>query len=211
MSNTEHPGGVRPVNCLASIFLTRKHLLDPLRHVVLRNSDLNLEEADLLVNLFGAAEFRWTDPPADENGFVTFRDLRQSLVHSETLLSRRLASLQNRGYVEVDMVVRRAKQAAEAPKRGEGRLPKPKNGLAGGLAEPLSGLRGNSRIIRITAVGKDKVRPIWEAYENLANQMLRGVPKADLDAHFRVNRLIQERIRPSWLQLGVAAPRNGAL
>jgi DNA-binding MarR family transcriptional regulator len=155
-----------PVDCLASIFTTRRDLLEPLRQEVLReDAPVTVDEADALIYLWGAAELGWTAPPADEEGFVAVSDLRSALVHDRGLFSRQIQKLQQNGFIE-------GKQPSER-----------------------RGTRRYVNAVRIAEAGIKVVRPIWERYRLLASKLLAGIPQGKLKAHFEVNEEISKRIR----------------
>ena len=89
-----------PVRVIGSIFRVRRDLTLLIKKHVLPGAGLTLEEADLLMDLFGAAKLGWSDPAADESGYATFAALKASLVHSASALSRCVAALQKAGLLE---------------------------------------------------------------------------------------------------------------
>jgi DNA-binding MarR family transcriptional regulator len=100
-SRSKSSSSVEPVECLATIFSTRKDLLKPIRTAVLKDVPLTLDEADTLTMLYGIRKMAWTDAPVDRDGFVTVSDLRSALVHDPGKLSRRIKDFQKRRLIEV--------------------------------------------------------------------------------------------------------------
>ena len=177
MSKTARPASEPdPVDNVASIFKMRQLLLPPMRQIVLEGCDVPLEKADILVELHGVRELGWLEPKADPEGYVTYRALRDTLVHGDTLLSRRISRLEEAGLVETRKVSQRK-----------------------GVRTP--GLHGNAQVVRITAAGSRKIGPVWLRYEKLVHRLLTGVPPAQLKAHLELNRLMEARIRSSWLTM----------
>jgi DNA-binding MarR family transcriptional regulator len=56
------------------------------------------------------------------------------------------------------------------------------------------GVHGNSQKIKITQKGREKIRPVWQRYERLADELLNGISQQDREAHYRVNRHICEKL-----------------
>jgi len=68
---------IEPTDTIGSIFIARRDLLQGVKYVV-RDSKLTVEEADLLVSLFGVRELRWDDLPHDEAHYVAFKNSNSS-------------------------------------------------------------------------------------------------------------------------------------
>ena len=164
-----HPS--EPADNIGSVFAARRDLLLGVRSVV-AGSGLTVDEADLLVSLFGARELEWNDLPHDEGGFVTFNDLELHLVHNPSLLSRRIR-----------------KFAGEKPQLVEIADVDPKK----------SGLHFNCQRVRITPEGIRRIKPVWQRYQQMSAKVLEDIPQPLLDAHYQVNEEISARIR-AWRQ-----------
>lgn len=130
-------------------------------------SGFSVEEADLLVSLYGARVLNWDDLDHDRDGFVAFRTLERFLVHSASLLSRRI------------------KKLAEA---------KPPL-LEIAAADRASGQHFNAKRVRITKEGIKRIAPVWAKYCALSAKLLEGIPARDLKAHVAVNEAISAEIR----------------
>lgn len=157
---------VQPVYCLADIFTTRRDLLEPIRTQVMPGSPVTVDEADVLVYLYGNRELGWTSLPLDPDGFVVVGTLRQALVHDRGLFSRRISRLIKLNLLE-------GRQPADRPPRSR---------------QYVSG-------VRITNAGSKVAKGIWTRYCKLAETLLAGVTSADLAAHHRVNHQIMAAIR----------------
>jgi hypothetical protein len=175
MSKTSSAKAARydPVYNVSSIFTAHRDLR-PYGKLALGDSGLGVEEADILVLLYGLRELRWDDCPVDRDGFVTFKDLKSVLVHDPSLFARRIKKM-------------------AAPKCALAEVRKVENAAD-------RGLHGNSLRVRITASGIDAVRPIWESFRKLsarvfASDLLKGFSRAELDAHLRINDAISRTLR----------------
>jgi len=157
---------VEPTDAITSIFTARRDLLQGVKSVV-AGSGFTVEEADLLVSLYGVRELNWDDLPHDEAGFVAYRELEQFLVHNPSLLSRRIRKLAT---VKPPLV-----EVAEA--------------------QPGSGLHFNALRVRVTAEGIKRIKPVWERFSRMSDSLLEGIPPRLLEAHYRVNEEISSRIR----------------
>ena len=162
-----------PVYNIASIFAAHRDLR-PYAKLTLGDSGLSIEEADILVLLYGLRALGWDDCPVDEHGFVTFKDLKSILVHDPSLFARRLKKLAapTCGLVEV----RKVKKAGDP------------------------GLHGNSLRVQITGAGIAAARPIWENFRKLskrlfASELLKGFSQAELEAHVRINDALCRTLR----------------
>jgi hypothetical protein len=162
-----------PVYSVASVFSAHRDLR-PYAKLTLGNSRLSVEEADILVLLYGLRELDWDDCPVDEGGFVTVKDLKFALVYDASLFARRIKKLAapTCGLVEVRRVTKQ------------------------------SGLRlhGNSQQVRITKAGIAAAKPIWESFRKLsgrlfATELLMGFSPAELAAHVRINDAISRTLR----------------
>jgi hypothetical protein len=157
---------LEPYETLSSIFTARRDLMHGVKAVV-AGSGFTIEEADLLVSLYGACELGWDDLPQDQGGFVPFNTLEEYLVHNPSLLSRRIAKL-----------------ASTQPPLLE---------VASG--DPTLGQHFNSKRVRITAEGGKRVKPVWKRYQQLAVALLKGIPQRMLENHHAVNSEISAQIR----------------
>jgi DNA-binding MarR family transcriptional regulator len=111
----------------------------------------------------------WTDPSADADGYVPFAEIKRSLVHSAAALSRRIADLRADGYVEI----RKASAA-----KGAG-----------------AAVDKRQMVVRITNSGIDKIRPVYEKWCRLCENLLRDIPSDDARALLRINESLIKRIR----------------
>jgi len=166
MKKKTTPAPVEPTDVVASIFAARRDLLQGVKAVV-AGSGFTVEEADLLMSLYGVRELGWDDLPHDEDGFVAFQDLEHHLVHNPSLLSRRLRKLAETKLPLVEIA---------GPKAG-------------------SGLHFNALRVRITAEGIRRIKPVWERYARMSANLLQGIPQGRLEAHYQVNEEISRRIR----------------
>jgi DNA-binding MarR family transcriptional regulator len=157
-----------PVRVIGSIFRVRRDLTLLIKKHVLPGAGLTLEEADLLMDLFGAAKLGWSDPAADEHGYVTFAALKASLVHSSSALSRRVAALQKAGLLETRKVHKIARDA-KADRR--------------------------SLALRITPAGIKRIEPVYERYAELCGRLLRDVPTNVRRTIIEINETLMEKAR----------------
>lgn len=174
-----HPIRFDPVYNVSSVFTAHRDLR-PYTKLTLGDSSLTVEEADILVLLLGLREFGWPDCPVDAEGFVTFKDLKDVLVHDASLFARRMKKLAapQRAMVEVRRI---SKEAAPA-------------------------LHGNTQQGRITPKGITVVLPVWERFRKLSarlfeSEALRGFSQADFEVHVKVNEAISRAIR-DWRDPG---------
>ena len=166
MKKDKRTAPVDPTNVVGGIFSTRRDLLHGVKAVV-AGSGFTVEDADLLVCLYGAKELNWDDLEHDKEGFVAFNHLERFLVHNPSLLSRRITKL----------------AGAKPP------LVKVEN------VDPESGLHFNAKQVRITDEGVKRIEPVWRRYQQMAAKLLEGIPQRDLQTHYHVNAKISERIR----------------
>lgn len=157
---------VAPEDNIGSIFTARRDLLIGVRAVV-AGSGFTVEEADLLITLYGARVLGWEDLKQDEEGFVPFKELEHYAVHNPSLLSRRIRKL-----------------AAARPAL-----------LEVAAVGPESGLHFNAQQARITPEGIKRIKPVWERYCRMAAVLLKDMPQSKLEAHYWVNEQISEAIR----------------
>jgi hypothetical protein len=155
---------IEPTDVVSGIFTARRDLLQGVKFV-LAGSGLTVEEADLLVSLYGVRELGWDDLKQDEDKFVAFKKLESFLVHNPSLLSRRIRKLSEAKPPLVEV----AKAGAE---------------------QHFNALR-----VRITDEGVRRVRPVWERYARMSANLLRDIPQHLLKAHHEVNERISRRIR----------------
>jgi hypothetical protein len=157
---------IEPTDTVGSIFAARRDLLQGVKSVV-AGSGFGVEEADLLVSLFGVRELGWDDLPHDAEHYVAFKALEDYLVHNPSLLSRRIRKL-----------------AEAKPPLVEVRKP-----------EAGSGLHFNALRVRITGEGVKRIKPVWERFAQMSANLLQGISQRLLEAHYRVNEEISARIR----------------
>lgn len=157
---------IEPTDTVTSVFTVRRDLLQGVKSVV-AGSGFTVEEADLLISLFGVRELGWDDLPHDADDYVAFKELEHFLVRNATLLSRRLGKLAGTKPPLVEV--------AEA-KAG-------------------TGLHFNALRVRITGEGVERIQPVWERFSRMSANLLQGIPTRLLEAHYRVNEEISARIR----------------
>ena len=155
---------VEPTDTVTSIFTARRDLLQGVKSAV-AGSGFTVEEADLLVSLYGVRELGWDDLPHDEEKYVAFKELENFLVHNPSLLSRRIRKLADRKppFVRVD--------------------------------KASTGHHFNALRVRITAEGIRRIRPVWERFARMSANLVQGISPKLLAAHHRVNEEISARIR----------------
>jgi hypothetical protein len=146
--------GPQAVGILGSIFRVRRDLVALVKEHVIAGTGLTLEQADLLLDLYGAAELGWDDPKAIKGGWVTLAALKKSLVHAPELLTRRLADLEASGLVE-----------AAAMTREETR----------GL-----GIDAKSRKVHLRPKGVEKGKLVYDRYCAVSLQLLNRLPPENL-------------------------------
>ena len=115
--------------------------------------------------MYGAKELDWDDLEHDADGFVAFNELERFLVHSASLLSRRIRKLADAKLLEV------------------------------ADADLASGQHFNAKRVRITKDGVKRIAPVWKRYEQMAAKLLEGIPQRLLEDHYAVNAQISARIR----------------
>lgn len=157
---------IEPTDAVTSIFTARRDLLQGVKAVV-AGSRFSVEEADLLVSLYGARELDWDDLEHDREGFVAFSQLERYLVHNPSLLSRRIRKLAD----------------AKPPL------------LEVADADLTLGQHFNSKRVRITKEGVKRTEPIWNRFQEMSANLLQGIPPRLLAAHHQVNEEISARIR----------------
>ena len=161
---------------VSSIFAARRDLR-PAAKLVVKGSSLGVEEADILVLLYGIKELGWDDCPS-HGGYVNFTDLKPLLVHDPSLFTRRINKLKGDGFVHV-----------RSSREGDPKA------------------HGKAQQVRIEQAGVLVVKPVWERYCQFSEDLLKDFTKADLDAHLRVNegicRIIRARMDPAKQLLGL--------
>ena len=151
---------------ISSIFTARRDLLHGVKAAV-KGSLFTVEEADLLISLYGARDLGWNDLEHDKAGYVTYRQLESFLVHNASLLSRRIIKLAN------------AKPALVEVADGD----------------VSAGQHFNSKRVRITDHGAKAIVPVWQRYQAMSAELLRGIKDQQRIAHHAVNAAISQRIR----------------
>ena len=166
MRQKKSPPALEPTDTVTSIFTARRDLLQGVKSVV-AGSGFTVEEADLLVSLYGVRELGWDDLSHDKEDYVAFKELEHFLVHNPSLLSRRIRKL----------------AAAKPP------LVEVAEAQAG------TGLHFNALRVRITVEGVKRIRPVWERFSRMSANLLQGIAQRRLKTHYRVNAEISARIR----------------
>ncbi len=156
-----------PVKAIGSIFRVRRDLVGIIKQAVIAGSGLTLEEADLLLDLYGAAVRGWDDPKADAEGFVTFAALKKSLVHSPELLTRRIAALGD--LVEVRKVEK------DQAKRER--------------------IDAKSKKVRIRPKGVERIEPLYSRYGSVCEKLLADFSPEDQRSLLRINEALMDKIR----------------
>jgi hypothetical protein len=165
---------VSAADVVGGVFIAQRDLLKSLRCHVLAGSGLTAEIAEILIELH-LAKGRLSSPGhVDADGYVSFRDLLAALSYSPGLLSRRIGWLCQRRWAET--------------KRAAPNIAK--------------GLHGNCQKVRVTAMGTDKIGPVWQRYDKLAQRLLAGISPSDLAAHYRINEFISDKLRASQVWMG---------
>jgi hypothetical protein len=165
-----------PVENIITALKVRRELITPrVKERLLEGTDLTLEKADILVDLYGAKELNWSDPKANKEGFVAFKQLQASLVHGESssqvLLSRRARELEGQSRIEVKKAKRDQKYLGE----NDG--------------------------FRITEKGILVVEPIWKRYNELAEDLMQEVSPNMRLVHSQVNEALLLKLQPAWVRL----------
>jgi DNA-binding MarR family transcriptional regulator len=158
-----------PVRVIGSIFRLRRDLTLMIKKHVLPSSGMTLEEADLLLDLYGAAKLGWDDPAADHDGFVAFAELKASLIHSAASLSRRVAALGRAGLLEVRKLHEITPRAEKSDRR--------------------------SLALRITPEGIKRIEPVYARHAKLCERLLSDVPVAVRQTILQTNERLMEKAR----------------
>jgi hypothetical protein len=180
MKKDKRTAPMEPTDVVGSVFTARRDLLHGVRAVV-AGSGFSVEEADLLISLYGAKELEWDDLEHDKKGFVAFGELERYLVHNPSLLSRRIKKL-----------------ASARPPLCE---------VA--EADLASGQHFNAKRVRITKEGIKRIEPVWKRYQQMSATLLEGIPSGDLKAHLAVNEVISAEMK-KW-RAGVSDRFRGKL
>ncbi len=155
----------QPVFCLTSIFTARRDVLTAINNEVLSDdSPVTVDEADVLIFLFGMTKLGWMELDLDEEGYVSISDLRAVLVHDRGLFSRRIQKLEQDGFIEGKQLLRR------------------------------KGSRRYVQRVRITTAGLKVAGLIWKRYCKMAARIVKGLSQEELECHYRVNQHISETI-----------------
>jgi DNA-binding MarR family transcriptional regulator len=159
---------VQPMRVIGSIFRVRRDLTLLIKKHVLPGSGLTLEEVDLLLDLYGAAKLGWSDPKADEQGFVTWASAKASLVHSSAGLSRCVAALKQAGLLET----RKLHEIAVEKK-----------------------VDRRSLVLRITGKGIEKVEPVHQRYAELCERLLKDFSPEAQETVLETNEKLMQKAR----------------
>ena len=151
---------------IRSLFRAHRELKLGLPWVV-KNTRLTMEEADLLLCLYGVNEPGQDTLARDGHGFVTCHELADTLIQNPSLLSRR--------------IIRLAKHSPPLVEVAKG--------------DAAVGHHWNSKRVRITSDGGKEIAGVWERYQVLAASLLQGIPEPDRVTHQQINRDIRRRIR----------------
>jgi hypothetical protein len=146
--------GPDAVGIIGSIFRVRRDLVALVKGHIIAGTGLALEQADLLYDLYGAAELGWPDPKAINGGWVPLAELKKSLVHSPELLTRRLADLRRNDLVELTAMTK--EEIREL------------------------GMDAKSKKARIRPAGKEKAKIVHDRNCRVCLQLLNRLPPKDL-------------------------------
>ena len=163
-------GMASPVRVIGSIFRVRRDLVIPIKNHVIAGSGLTLEEVDLLIDLYGAKDLHWNDPSADVEGYVTFAALKQSLVHSQALLSRRIAALEKMGLLETKKTKEIAKESSRA-------------------------IDSKSKSTRITVKGVELIKPVFNKHKEFCEELLKDMSHIDQLKLLQLNEALMNKLR----------------
>ena len=164
--------GPKAVTIIGSIFRVRRDLVPLIKRKVTPGMGLTLEQADLLLDLYGARRLGWPEPKAIEGGWVTFAALKESLVHARELLTRRLRDLGDGGYVEI--------------------IPVPKE-----EAKAL-GIDSKSKKVRILQKGEEKAKEIYNRYGRACLDLINRLPaeqREQAETILRFNEAVMKALR----------------
>ena len=122
--------------------------------------------------------------------WVDYSELRRGLSYSigvsQPLFSRWLAELAQEELVEFSWKV----MGRASHKR---KVPHPEAPLD---SENQPDLR--RKFVRITAKGGRRIKPIWDDYVEVADQLCQGIPKKWLESSEKVHQALQQRCEPGW-------------
>ncbi len=166
MRKLKRTGPPDPTDTVSSIFSARRDLLHGAKWAV-ENSGFTVEEADLLVSLYGVKMLNWDDLEQDREGYVAFRRLEHFLVHNPSLLSRRIRKLADAKPALLDVA-------------------------DGDIA---AGQHFNSKRVQITKEGIKRIEPVWHRFQQMSGSLVKDIPAKMLEAHLGVNDTISQRIR----------------
>jgi DNA-binding MarR family transcriptional regulator len=161
--------GFHPVQAISSLFRLRRDLSSLIKKSVLKDSNLTFDQADILIDLYGARRLQWSTPPADTEGYVSFGDLKVSLVHTSATLTRRLDELKAAGLVEV----------------------RPAASIAGARKT----MDKKRKAARITKEGERKAGPVWEKYLRLCLNLMQGFEPEDPIRMWQMNEALRKKVR----------------
>jgi DNA-binding MarR family transcriptional regulator len=95
-----------PLDNLVSTYVARRELLPLLVDRLLVRAGVTFEEAELMLELFGPWKLGWNVPACDPEGYVIQKALERVLINSQAHISRRVAQLEQKGYVVTKRVAR---------------------------------------------------------------------------------------------------------
>ena len=153
-------GHTGPVYNISSIFSARRDLR-PATKALIKATGLSVEEADILVLLYGLRKLAWDECRVYDDGFVNFTELKANTVYDPSLFTRRINKLKGLKLVTVRL---------------------------GRQADPM--LHGKAQQVRIEDAGIAAIKPIWVAYTEFCDELLKDFSAADLKAHQRINEAI---------------------
>jgi len=163
----------RAVRIIGSIFRARRDLVGMVKKNVLPAVGLTLEQADLLLDIWGATKKGWSDPKAIEGTeWVTFAALKASLVHSPELLTKRIRDLENLGYVKSAQLTKQ-----EALQQG---------------------VHGQSKKVRLEKEGEEEAQKLYDTYGEVCLRLLRNLPsemQEQAEDVRRFNQAVIDRLR----------------
>jgi DNA-binding MarR family transcriptional regulator len=166
-----------PYFSLTTLLGLQRKLDHVFRNEVLAGTALTAEQASILLQLEGTTSFGLPGESLhDADGYVGFAALAERLTLTKPALSRRLADLEARGWIEQRSVL-------------ETRLP--------GGQRP----HGNAAQVRISAGGRRKTAPVVRKLVKLAGEIFGGLTLKERAAYCQafesVSRRVEQRLKGS--------------
>lgn len=182
-NRSEEENTPRPVSNLIEAFQLRLALMPALRDYVLGGTGVNLQQAQFLVELYGARYLDKWRPQADPKGWVPLKAVISGFVHdtgNPAQVSRTIAELGEPKTKKISgREVRIGKGLIEEPGEGD----EPEN------------VPPNGKALRITSLGTVYAIHIWNRYLAMAELVTEGIKPDDLQTHVEVSQKIEGNIR----------------